>query len=542
MQKLKQALIPRLPAIVLALIVIQPPLDVLSYFLSLRENNAPSTLLRFGLLALTALLGFVLSGRKRVYFALYGVTAAYWLAHVLNCYRIGYTSVVADTGNLLRTMNFPILALTFITILKQDPGLRKWLYLGTAIAFGEVILFTAIPWLSGNPVYTYYDIEVGVLGWFATPSAQSAIILLSVPLALYWAYDTGRYWAFLLALPLCFGMMYLIGTKMAFYSIFIITGGFVFLFVVQKGKKCLKYALPLVCLAALVMVFRQQSPMYVREAMSAWTRSNYQEMMADSLENSGADSSIQQMIGGATPDPAATPTPVLPPDRSLERVRRALMGIYANNGVYHAMTMNLNVRFGVYNTMDAYDYTNIPGMLSDTRQRKLNFSRMMWKEKDALTHFLGFEYSDYFFGILIHDLENDFPALFYSNGYIGLTLYLCFLGFFFYWILRGFLGDMSRGLGEERAKGGNRAAAAVRGVWNGLKRFMSIEMGAVGMSFLLAIIAAQISGSVLRRPNVAIYFAIGAAAVYSLAAEKEGPKFKPGKKEKQGTVERSESF
>jgi len=38
-----------------------------------------------------------------------------------------------------------------------------------------------------------------------------------------------------------------------------------------------------------------------------------------------------------------------------------------------------------------------------------------------------------------------------------------------------------------------------------------VEMGAVGMTFLLAAIAAQISGNVLRRPNVTAYFAIAAA-------------------------------
>lgn len=529
MQKLKAALEARLSYIVLALIVIQPPLDVLSYFLSLRENNTPSTLLRFGLLALVALLGFLLSERKRIYLILYGVTAAYWLAHVANCYRIGYTSVVADTGNLLRTMNFPILALTFITILRKDPSLRKWLYTGTAIAFGEIILFTAIPWLSGNPVYTYYDIEVGVLGWFAVPSAQSAIILLSVPLAMYWAYHTGRYWVFLLTSLLCFGLMYATGTKMAFYSIFIIVAAYIFLFTLQLGRKSVKYALPLLALAVLVLVFRHQSPMSVREQLSAQSQAYYGEMMEDSLENSGADDSVRQIIRGESSTKEEKKL-VNPPEKQLERVHRALMGIYANNGVYHFMTMNLNTRFGVYNTMDIYNYTDIPSVLSNTRERKLNFSRMMWKEKDTLTHFLGFEYRDFYFGILIHDLENDFPSIFYSNGYIGLALYLSFLGVFFFWVLRGLAGDMSRSLGAREGEGKKgRFKARMLGLWEGLRRFMTVELGAAGMSFLLAIIAAQISGNVLRRPNVTIYFAIAAAAVYSLTAEKEGPKWLRGK-------------
>ena len=45
------------------------------------------------------------------------------------------------------------------------------------------------------------------------------------------------------------------------------------------------------------------------------------------------------------------------------------------------------------------------------------------------------------------------------------------------------------------------------------------SMGGVGMTFLLAGIAAQISGNVLRRPNVTVYFAVAAACVYFLTVE-----------------------
>lgn len=148
---------------------------------------------------------------------------------------------------------------------------------------------------------------------------------------------------------------------------------------------------------------------------------------------------------------------------------------------------------------------------------------MMWAEKDTLTHILGFEYSDFLCGKDIFDPENDFPAVFYNMGYLGFALYMGFLGLFFFWVLRGLAGDLSRGVQAAQTEGKGKWTALPLGLWQGLRSFLSVELGAVGMSFLLAIIAAQISGNVLRRPNVTIYFAIGAAAVYSLTAWKKGP-------------------
>ena len=149
---------------VLALMVAQPAMDVASYFAGQYGLTAITTLLRFGLLALVALLGLLLTDHKRAYLILYAAIAVFWAAHMLNCFRIGYISPVSDTGNLLRLLNFPLYALTFITVLKGRPQLRRVFYLGIFIAFLEIILFTALPWLTGHPIHTYEKIEVGVLG------------------------------------------------------------------------------------------------------------------------------------------------------------------------------------------------------------------------------------------------------------------------------------------------------------------------------------------------------------------------------------------
>ena len=60
-QTMKEAIVGKLPWIVGAIIVIQPLLDVLSYFLGEMGSNSLSTALRFLLLMAVALLGFLVS-------------------------------------------------------------------------------------------------------------------------------------------------------------------------------------------------------------------------------------------------------------------------------------------------------------------------------------------------------------------------------------------------------------------------------------------------------------------------------------------------
>lgn len=511
-KSLRTAIENKMSAVVLALLVIQPVMDVLSYFLGEMGSNALSTALRFLLLAAVAFLGFFVSSKKRIYFLFYGAVALFWIAHMLNCRRIGYQSFVADTANFLRILNFPIFTLSFVTFFQKGKEIQKSIYLGFAVNLGEVLLFTALPWILGRPVYTYGVLQVGILGWFSVPSAQSAIIVLLVPLALLWAYRTGKYPVFLGVMVLGFGLMFVTGTKLTFYSIFIIGGAYGFLFALNLKKKSLKYIGPLLLALILVFLFRHQSPMSLREQMSAYARNNYGALVAESLENSGADADLIRTIQNGF-DAANTS------EEKLEQIRRSLIGVYTDKEVYGVFLKNLHDRFGVYNVMAAYGYTTEPSILSDSRMRKSIFAKLVWEEKDFTTRLLGFEYSDMLMGGEIYDLENDFPAVYYFCGYLGFGLYLLFFAYLAFIILRAFFRDIAACIAERKGKPGNPVLKGAGSFWQGVQRFLTIEMGAVGMTFLLAIIAAQISGNVLRRPNVTVYFAAASACVYHLTVD-----------------------
>lgn len=515
-QTLKKAIDGKLHWIVGAVIVIQPALDVLSYFLGELGNNSFSTALRFLLLMAVALLGCVVSDKKRVYVIFYGIMGAFWVAHMANCYRIGYQSMVADTANFLRIMSFPMYTLSFITFFQKGKNIRKWIYTGFAINLAEIVLFTALPWATGNPVYTYASLGLGVMGWFGVANAQSAIIVLVMPLAIFFAWKTGKYLVFLLSLVLSFGLMFITGTKFTFYSIFIIAGAYVFLFALHYKKQCLRYVVPLLGVVVLVVAFRSYAPMMQRESQSQYALNNYQNLVEESLKNSGTDQEEldqirQELEESGKEGGSSQEGPTEGEDVRLKRLRDSLMGVYTDPEVYGPVFGNMYDRFGVYNVMDAYNYTSEPSVLSDSRVRKSMYAKLMWEEKDFLTRLLGFEYSDMIYGDTIYDLENDFPAVFYFCGYIGFGLYMVFLALFVVMIFWAFGQDVAAAWRGQKDKGRPKPVRALCAFGGGVQRFLTVEMGAVGMTFLLAAIAAQISGNVLRRPNVTAYFAIAAA-------------------------------
>ena len=77
MERLKGFLEARLGGIVLAIVAVQPALDVLSYFLGEMGSNAASTPPRFVMLAAVAPPGVLLRGAQRFFFFLYAGAGAF---------------------------------------------------------------------------------------------------------------------------------------------------------------------------------------------------------------------------------------------------------------------------------------------------------------------------------------------------------------------------------------------------------------------------------------------------------------------------------
>ena len=109
----------------LALIVIQPVLDVLSYWLNASGSENTLTLaLRLLLLLITCGTGFLMAPHKRPYYITGGILLLLVLGHIAACLQYGYGQPLRDLTNLVRIFLLPLTTLSFITFLQVWPELR----------------------------------------------------------------------------------------------------------------------------------------------------------------------------------------------------------------------------------------------------------------------------------------------------------------------------------------------------------------------------------------------------------------------------------
>lgn len=456
------------------LLLVQPLLDVLSYFMQALGATEVTTVLRTVLLFAISFYGFAISDRRRVYWILWAGIAGFWLLHAGNCLRIGYMNPLSDAGEYLKLVQFPLWTLSFGDMLRLGAGDRGRPEAVLSLDFLLILLIIALSFLTGMPEYTYAGAKIGLLGWFAVPTAQSAIVSMLTPALLLFAWRTQRLWVFCLAALLGFGLLYCTGTRLAYYSAILIAAAFLPALLLAGGKQRL-CCIPLVLVLAVLVLCRNSSPMAQRRAAADQSYDMYQ---AQTDRIMGKDKDFVY-TGGELPEEVAG------------KIRRVYEEVYTQeNALGQPLLGDLLDRFGTERVMAHYDYTTRASVLYHTRTKKLAVLEMVWEEEDLPTRILGMEYANSVIHGNPYDPENDFPALFYYYGYLGTGLYLLFAGYFLAILAAGLFRNLRR-----------------------LADYITPELTAFAVMFCLGLGAAQFSGNVLRRPSVIVYLALAGAAI-----------------------------
>lgn len=477
------------------LITIQPLLDVMSFFLVKLNMTVISTMLRMGMFVFVMLFAFIISDHKRVYYVFAAVAGGYFALHAVNCFRIGYVSFVEDAANFFRTVQTPAMCIAFITVIKRISNPIKII---SSAFFANVCTIWGVIGLSylvGMPEYTYgaYH-KVGLMGWFEVHNAQSSIVMLLMPLALLFAYRLSKLF-FVAACGICFSLLFFTGTKLTFYSLIIIALGFLFLIAVNfitakesRKKYIFSNLIPVVSLCAVLVlsfVFIEDSPMKQRENSQSTAYSNHQLNLNDSLA----------MLDPEDPDNSKGEDELTPEEKAeakrkklerYEKLYREFAGGYLNDIIN---------RFGIERVAEKYNYSTVSAELLDAREKKNIFAELAWEESDFLTRCFGYEYSTLVTAEEIYDLENDFPSVFYYSGYVGFGVYILFMAYFAFLVLKE--------------------------IFKNFKNFVTLESGLLFGTFVLLMGAAQLSGNVLRRPNVSIYISMILACLFVLYRHKK---------------------
>ena len=158
------------------LILSQPVLDAVSYWAAEMQISSALTFgARMLILALTVLIAFVLSARKRDYFITAGILIVFWCAHMFACKRVGYADPVSDLTNYVRVAQLPIYTLALMTLLRRAGDIPTLIEKALAADLWIIAAISALAVLTGTNNPTYPKWEIGVSGWFALPNSQSAI-------------------------------------------------------------------------------------------------------------------------------------------------------------------------------------------------------------------------------------------------------------------------------------------------------------------------------------------------------------------------------
>ncbi|MBQ9269363.1 MAG: O-antigen ligase family protein [Oscillospiraceae bacterium] len=459
---------------VYALFALQPLLNILSYWTARTGGgNTLTLLLRFGVLAVVALAGFLLSGRKRRWLAAGAACALFWLCHMAVCASVGYEDWISDLTNFVRVLQMPLFTGCFLVFLRWKPELLRTMERALLLNFWLISACVLLSVVTGTSAITYTNSQCGVMGWAANSNAQSAILSALTPVAVLYACRRNSLPRLILTVAAGFLQLYFFGTRLAFGAILVTVAGASLAMILTKKFTIPKAAILLAGVILCVATVRL-SPMYLNQytynsemdLKQGWEAGIYEKAKQEAEEEFSSDSEADSARKDAD--------------------HKALRYIYE----FYAP--KICARFGTERVMEAYDYTQDVRTITAARPRKILFCKLLMEEYPFAARLFGTELSRMTYDGEIFDVENDFPGIFFLYGAMGLAAMVGFLLYFVWRILRCLIRDF--------------------------RRYFTMKAAAAGMAFSLLLAYCVFTAGVLRRPEASFYLSAVLALIWHLSS------------------------
>lgn len=467
-----------LPWLVLGFCVLQPLLDVLSYWqLVLGLPNVATLILRVLLLGLMLLGGFLLSKKKWAYRVVLGLLLLFLGGHVLACVQAGYENPAEDLSEQLRIFMGPLTALCFITFFRRDPRIfQKW-KLALVLDLGLILLVEVLATVTGTDPHTYPNKSIGVLGWFYWANAQSAILSMLVPIAVTWVLERWkrRLLPTVLAALAGLGMLFFMATRLS-YMAMLATGFGLSMCLLLADRTRWKQSLILALCAVLFLGLYPVSPL-----------KRNQEAIGENAVFKQEE--IDQVLTEAGYDPAQGRC------EDLAVLEKA----------YEKYLQGVVDRFGIQRVAEALDYTTDIAVVGDRRGRQALFCRLLLEDSPALSNWFGLELGrmrqdtrtwDFYAQTWTQttealDVDDDVVGVRYLSGWVGLGL-----------LALGLLAVLGK---------------ALWGLIRGFKVRFTPNFAALAIACCCGLAHGLFTISVIRRNNASVYFGMALAALWVLS-------------------------
>ncbi len=478
-------LIRHLPQAVYVLFVIQPVMDVISYFTAkLGVSNAPTLALRLLVLAATVSVGFAVSKRRTIYYTAAAVALIIGAGHVFASLQFGYADPFGDLTNYVRVLLMPFTAIALISAMKANKAAYEALKKAMVTVLFIIIAVELAASVSGTEPHTYADGE-GFIGWFANTNSQSAILTAAAPVAVLYVYEKKgwRSLHFIATLILACLALSLFGTRLCYAGMAAMTLGLAASIIIIRPKNCLR-ALSFIFAAVLFTCAIPLSPMVRHQTKYNDFQSERQENVDNILSRPPASDTSQESAP-AEPDSGTDTAPT-----KKELIERL-------TPIYEFYAADFVAIFGIEETIEMFDYTSDIYKITATRPKKLIFAQLLMENSPPSSLFFGIELSRFTVDDAIYDVENDLHGIYYLYGAVGLAAMLAFIGYFIYLIGEALVRDR--------------------------RRYFTLDAAAWGISLVMCLGHVYCTAGVLRRPGASVYLAAILAAVYFLTriADKE---------------------
>ena len=452
------------------LIILQPVLDMIAYFQYDSKIGTMAGYIRLVFMVVVVFYALYKTPKKKSYLLLISIIAIYCLLHIANGFRVGYVSLVQDVSYMAKVVHMPVMGIAFCYLLEDDSD-KGQIIRGFVYNFVVIVTTTILAYITGTGDFTYKAEKVGMMGWFANANAQSIILVTLVPFVLYWVLRKKKTIFSILTMVFVNVVLLANGTKAAYLSVFLIFGGLIVFYLVDyfitKEKEYRKKKRPYLVICFVLMVLMVGSvlvypmtPRYVVDMTATGARED---------ENEKIEKKKEEIVGGRTLEEIVADP----------QLRAELVSFYESD-----LSPILVEKFGAERVLEAYGWMPDSYTIADVRLQKRMCAQLMWEDQDLLTKITGMEFTH----MQEFDLENDYAAILYYYGYLGMGLYVIFLAYFVVIVLCALVKRWKYAFNDFN--------------------FMLF------LVYILQLGLAQFSGAILRRPNASIYLALVVALIF----------------------------
>lgn len=455
---------------ILYIIVLQPILDIISYFQTKFTGSSLSWVVRIVMLIVVFMIAFLKSKNKKKLILSIVPFGMFFIIHILNLYRINELNILLDVKYFMLVFQLPILTILLIDYIKNTN--YDLIKIKKAICYNFIIIITSIliAYLTKSYETTYSGI--GIIGWFSSANTQSMIICAISPWFLYVLFNFKKPIFYVLGCIITFVILFFNGTRSCYYTLLASLLVMLFSLMLSKNEEKRIVKICIIAIFILVSFFaykysftfdKQQTATNVTQDYIEDIKSTVKEDIVEDIEDKENNNMIDINTINLADD-------------------KLIVSVLKTSYLYSDL-MEIHGEQTVADIMKPYISASA---LSDNRLVKVINAKIEYEDSDSITKLLGIGYSRIQNNSL--DLENDLQAIFYYYGYIGMALYSLFILYFLVKLAILFF-----------------------------KKFSIIrdkEYVILAFLVLFLIIGGEYSGAFLRKPNANIYLSLYLVLMY----------------------------